>query len=37
MERWKRLRLSQEVSKLNPLEERELAEEVLAGEEWLEY
>lgn len=34
LERWKRDRLAEEVRKLNPKEERKLADERLAGESW---
>jgi Arc/MetJ-type ribon-helix-helix transcriptional regulator len=36
LERWKRTRLSEELAKLDPEEERSLAEERLAGESWPE-
>ena len=34
VERWNHTRLAEEVAKLNPKEERALAEENLAGEAW---
>ncbi len=34
LERWRRSRLSEELAKLDPKEERALADEPLAGEEW---
>ena len=34
LERWKRVRLAEEVTKLNSKEERGLADETLAGETW---
>ena len=34
LERWQHVRLAEEVTKLNPQEERGLAEETLAGETW---
>ena len=34
MERWKRTRLAEELDKLDPTEERDLADETLAGEAW---
>ena len=37
VERWSHTRLAEEVAKLNPKEERALAEEALSGEEWPEY
>ena len=37
LERWKRVRLAEEVRKLNPREERELADEAFAGEAWPEF
>ncbi|MGD9723917.1 MAG: ribbon-helix-helix domain-containing protein [Pirellulales bacterium] len=37
MERWQRSRLAEELAKLNPKEERTLANEQLAGEVWPEY
>ena len=37
LERWKRSRLADEVKRLNPKEERMLAEESLSGEKWPEY
>lgn len=36
LERWRRSRLSEELAKLDPKEERALADESLAGEEWPE-
>ena len=36
-ERWKRSRLADEVKRLNPKEERMLAEENFSGEKWPEY
>ena len=36
LERWKRIRLAEEVSKLNPSEEKSLADEKLSGETWPE-
>jgi len=36
MERWKRTRLAEELSRLDPGEERALAEERLSGEAWPE-
>ncbi len=36
LERWKRVRLAEEVSKLNPSEEKSLADEKLSGETWPE-
>lgn len=36
-ERWSRVRLAEEVAKLDPKEEKGLAEESLAGEVWPEY
>ena len=36
IERWRRTRLAEEVTKLNPKEERMLAEETFPGEEWPE-
>jgi len=36
MERWKRTRLADELSRLDPGEERALADEKLAGESWPE-
>lgn len=36
MERWKRTRLTEELSQLDPDEERALADEKLAGESWPE-
>ncbi len=35
-EHWKHTRLSEEVKKLNPKEERALAEEKFSGEKWVE-
>ena len=37
VERWSHTRLAEEVAKLNPKEERALAEETFAGEAWLEF
>jgi len=37
MERWKRTRLVEELSRLDSEAERELADEKLAGETWPEY
>ena len=37
VERWNHTRLAEEVAKLNPKEERALAEETLAGEAWPEF
>ena len=37
VERWSRTRLAEEVAKLNPKEERALAEETFAGEAWPEF
>ena len=37
VERWNHTRLAEEVAKLNPKEERALAEEHLAGEAWPEF
>ena len=37
VERWNHTRLAEEVAKLNPKEERALAEETFAGEAWLEF
>ncbi len=37
IDRWSHVRLSEEVAKLNPKEERGLAEETFAGEAWPEY
>lgn len=37
LERWKRVRLVEEVTKLDPKEEQSLAEEVFTGEVWPEY
>lgn len=37
VEHWKHTRLAEEVKKLDPKEERALAEEILPGEEWPEY
>jgi len=37
VERWNHTRLAEEVTKLNPKEERALAEENLAGEAWPEF
>ena len=37
VERWNRVRLAEEATKLNPKEERGLAEEALAGEVWPAY
>ncbi len=37
VDRWGRIRLWEEVAKLNPKEERGLAEESFAGEAWPEY
>ena len=37
VERWSRVRLAEEATKLNPKEERGLAEATLAGEAWPEY
>ena len=37
LERWKRSRLADEVKRLNPKEERMLAEENFNGEQWPEY
>lgn len=37
MSRWKRSRLAVEAAKLDPKEEKALAEEWLAGESWPEY
>jgi metal-responsive CopG/Arc/MetJ family transcriptional regulator len=34
MERWRRVRLAVEAAKLNPREERELANEIYKGETW---
>lgn len=34
LERWKRIRLAEEVSKLDPREEKSLADEKLSGETW---
>jgi Arc/MetJ-type ribon-helix-helix transcriptional regulator len=36
-ERWKRVRLTEELAKLDPDEERAMAEESFAGESWPEY
>ena len=36
MERWKRTRLADELSRLDPGEERALADEKLSGESWPE-
>ena len=37
VERWNHTRLAEEVAKLNPKEERGLAEESFAGEAWPEF
>ena len=37
VDHWKHTRLAEEVKKLNPKEERALAEERISGEEWPEY
>ena len=37
VERWNHTRLAEEVAKLNPKEERALAEENFAGEAWPEF
>ena len=37
VERWNHTRLAEEVVKLNPKEERALAEETFAGEAWPEF
>jgi Arc/MetJ-type ribon-helix-helix transcriptional regulator len=37
VERWNHTRLAEEVAKLNPKEERALAEERVAGEAWPEF
>ena len=37
VERWSHTRLAEEVAKLNPKEERALAEENFAGEAWPEF
>jgi Arc/MetJ-type ribon-helix-helix transcriptional regulator len=37
LERWKRVRLAEEATKLNPKEEQSLAEEVFTGEAWPKY
>ena len=37
VERWSHARLAEEVAKLNPKEERALAEESFAGEAWAEF
>jgi Arc/MetJ-type ribon-helix-helix transcriptional regulator len=37
MERWKQTRLLEELAKLDPGEERSLAEEGLTGESWPEF
>ena len=37
VERWNHTRLAEEVAKLNPKEERALAEERLAGDAWPEF
>ena len=37
IERWNHTRLAEEVAKLNPKEERALAEESFAGEAWPEF
>ncbi len=37
VEHWEHTRLAEEVKKLNPKEERALAEERFPGEEWPEY
>jgi len=37
LERWKRVRLVEEATKLDPKEEQGLAEEVFTGEVWPEY
>jgi Arc/MetJ-type ribon-helix-helix transcriptional regulator len=37
VERWNHTRLAEEVAKLNPKEERALAEEAVAGEAWPEF
>ena len=36
-ERWKRVRLTEELAKLDPDEEKAMAEERFAGETWPEY
>ena len=36
LERWKRIRLAEEVSKIDPSEEKSLADEKLSGETWPE-
>ncbi len=37
LERWNRVRLAEEASKLNPQEERGLTEETFVGETWPEF
>lgn len=37
LERWKRIRLSEEAAKLNPKEEQSMAEETFKGETWPKY
>ena len=37
VERWNHTRLADEVAKLNPKEERAMAEEAFAGEAWPEF
>ena len=37
IERWNHTRLADEVAKLNPKEERAMAEEAFAGEAWPEF
>ena len=37
VDRWSHIRLSEEVAKLNPKEERALANEAFSGEAWPEY
>jgi Arc/MetJ-type ribon-helix-helix transcriptional regulator len=37
LDRWKRTRLAEELEKLDPAQEQQLADERLAGESWPEY
>ena len=37
LERWRRIRLAEEVAKLNPSEEKSMADERLSGEKWQDY
>ncbi len=37
VERWNRVRLAEEAAKLNPREERQLADEMMSGETWPDY